>query len=327
MDNITVQLPFSEKDIDIQNYTASLLAYCAVNKIIEEEKLQKIAIGIQAAFTETAEQFTKRESSTITKNRAELLYSSVLYQADVYLMSLSSINEAVNELSSLPIETILERGKEIILSVNEANKKIFRRAFKTRLNVPCFEYKYVMEKAFDDYVKGYSARFDARNCCASIDYPLLNCPAYNMKSQGALFTNEYYTGIMLENAFCQYFEPKKIDALLKAYGKIYKCDYTDLLFNIAEVLLNNLLSAALLGKAKFNIVLSNEDLETIEKSYKLFPKEKLCDNVEKAFSAYKDIFQNEALYEYLKKHIEAFSEDISLRMSGGLKNFLVVTDI
>ena len=125
MNEITEKLPFSERDIDFQNYTASVLRLCSANRIITDEKINEIRSGLDKAFVETAEQYTKRESSTIPKKQAELLYSSVLYQCDIYLLSLKSLKKAIDELNILPIEIILDRGQKIILNLHKINLKIF----------------------------------------------------------------------------------------------------------------------------------------------------------------------------------------------------------
>lgn len=325
MNEITEKLPFSERDIDFQNYTASVLRLCSANRIITDEKINEIRSGLDKAFVETAEQYTKRESSTIPKKRAELLYSSVLYQCDIYLLSLKSLKKAIDELNILPIEIILDRGQKIILNLHKINLKIFRIAYKNRLNLPYYEYKYVMEKSFDEYFKGYSARFDARNCCASIDYPLLGCPAYNMKSQGVMFIYEYYTGIKLENEFCKYFGEEKIEPILIRYGQIYNCRYTDLLFNISEVLFNNLLAGVLLGKPYFELSLCNNDIDDIAKKYALFSEKSLCNEAKKAFSAYQKEISNPQLYLYLRKYIPTFLHELLQRIQdGGMNKFLVI---
>lgn len=324
MNEILGQLPFSENEIDIQNYTANILLLCSANGILTDKKIQEIHLGLDKAFIETAEQYTKRESSTISQKCAERLYSSVLYQADVYLLSLQSLFNAVQEVTLSPIEALLDRGQKLILQLHENNLQIFRNAYRNRLNLPVYEYKYVMNKSFDEYYRGYSARFDARNCCAAIDYPLLGCPAYNMKTQGVLFIHEYYTGILHENEFCKYFSEEKIEQILTRYGEIYGCRYTDLLFNIAEVLLNNLLGGALLGKPLFKLSLNRNDIYDIVNQYTLSSEEAICNEIKKAFSVYQEAISNPSLYRYLQKYIPSFAQELLKRIEyGGAERFFV----
>ncbi len=324
MNEISCPLPFSDEDIDIQNYTMSIIVLCSLHDIISDERIAEIRQCFDNAFIETAEQFTKRESSTISEKRAEILYSSVLYQSDIYLLSLNSLTKALNELKTTPMELILEKGRTIIIKLHETNQKIFKHAYKNKLQIPCYEYNYVMEKSFDEYFKGYSARFDARNCCASIDYPLLGCPAYNIKSQGVMFIHEYYTGIMLENEFCQFFKKDKIESLLNVFGEIYNCRYTKLLFNIAEVIFNNFLGCMLADKPYFELSLHKSDFDFITNKYAYYQKDDLLREIQNLFSKCQNELNNYQLYLYFKKYIPIFTRELIVRINSGVINKFLV---
>lgn len=324
MNKLECNLPFDSSEINILNYTADLLRLCCSHNLIPEHKLMEIRNGFDKSFIETAEQFVKRESSSIPKKRAEILYSSVLYQSDVYLMSLNSINKSVEALNNLSTEKILSYGRSLIQDIHNKNIRIFKQAYKRKLNLPVIEYRLVMDKAFDDYYKSYSARFDARNCCALIDYPLLGKPAYSLKSQGALFIHEYYTGIMYENEFCSFFAENEIEDFLKAYGKMYGCVYTDLLFNITEVLLNNLLVCAILDKPLFELYPKMEDINKLKT---IFRKTSVNDKLHKfksAFNKYESVFHDLRCYEYLYRYIPLFSMDFNRCIQNNrMENFII----
>ena len=324
MNEILKKLPFSSEHIDKQNYTASLLQLCTACGVISEARQSEIRAALDSAFTETAEQYTRRESSSISLKLAERLYSSVLYRADIYLLSLRDDRRAAEALLTEPADTMLEKGSHIIMRLYDNAAAIFRRAYKSRLSLGLAEYRYVMDRAFDEYRRGYSARFDARNCCASIDYPLLNRPAYAIVSQGAAFIYEYYTGIMLENEFCGHFNEKEIEILLVCYGRIYKSAYTDLLFNIAELIFNNLLAGALLKKPLFTILLSNGDIALLEEKFAHFSLNELISEAEKSFSLYKTELGSAAMFGYLSEYVPTFSTELLKRLkSGQVEKYIV----
>ncbi len=327
MNNIQSNHPIDFNSIDKQNYTIELLRLCSICNLISVSKFQIIRQCIDMAFKKYAEQYTRRESSTISKKKAELIYSSVLYLSDVYLLSLNSIDLAIKELNDISFNDIIDKGQKLILNIHQENIRIFRLAFKNRLSIPLFEYQYVMNKSFDEYAKSYSARFDARNCCASIDYPLLGRPAYNMTSQGVVFIHEYYTGIMYENLFCKLFKEKDIKELLNNYGSIYSCKYTQLLFNISEVVLNNLLFANLINKTPLDFNVCKDDLLAFNEMYALATIEKIENDSINNFKIYKDIFQNNKLYLYLEKYIPSFAKELHLHLSNNtLDSFIVLND-
>lgn len=325
MNNLSLQNPAFENEINVQNYTLDILSRCSASGIIPDKKLAEIRCGLNKEFTETAEQFTKRASSSVSRKKAELLYSSVLYRSDVCLLSLKSVDRAVEVLKTMPVEMILKEGQQLILSIHEENIHIFKEARKHRLNVPCHEYNEAMGKAFDDYFKNYSARFDARNCCNSIDYPLLNIPAYEIKLQGVMFMHEYYTGLMLENKFCKLFDEGEVNHLLECYGRTYGCNYGELLFNISEVLLNNIFVSAVLEKP-FGFKLTESDIDEFGNMCGMLSEDSVYLMINDAFEPYRSCINDNDIYNYLKKHIPAFSKEIAVWLNSGseLKNFLTV---
>ncbi len=327
MNNPQKRLPFTEEELDEEQYTMSLLRLCMQHQLIDTPHFRAIQNGLNCAFIETAEQFTKRESSTLPRKQAEQLYASVLYQADIALMAYRSPARAVEALNTLGIETILIKGKRIILFLHEQNKKIYQAACQQGLSLPVYEYRYVMDQAFSAYCAGYSARFNARECCAQIDYPLLGRSAYRFKSKGVLFIHEYYTGILNENVFCRLFDEGQMKALLMAYGAQYRSDYKDLLFNISEVLLNNLMANALLAKPLFKLTVSPKDIRNLERRVCGYSEPRLREELLCALLPYQKQIQNDNCYAYLKKYIPLLSSELFRRLEKkNLKNFFVITD-
>ncbi len=327
MDDLILNLPFSDNDIDKENYTMSLLSRCAQSDIISTAEIVKIKSDINEAFTETAAQFTKRQSSTISRKRAELIYSSVLYWSDIYFLSLDSLEKSVKSLKSCPMKYILDFGRELILKIHHKNSEIYKKVLDSRLDIDCYEYNYVLDHSFAEYAKGYSARFDARSCCASIDYPLLNCPAYSLSSQGAMYINEYYSKLLFENEFCRLFDHDKLISVLVAYGHIYKSNYTEILFNIAEVTANNLFANTLLGRNNYEIVLSSYDIKSLRNMCSVLSEETVCNKLRDLFSDYKIKFQNDSVYRYIIDYIPVFSSNLCRHASSysSLYRFLAVS--
>jgi len=306
-------LPFKKEDVDIENITASLIMLCSVNEIISQEKQYEIKRELDELFIENAEQFTKRESSTLPVKQAEKLYQSLLYQADVFLLSLSNIKKAVKALSNMSIKSIVNNGKELILKYYEETRLIFKKVFATRLSIPIYEYQYVINKSFDEYYVNYDARFDAQNHSASIDYPLLYGNWF--KTKGVLYIKEYYTSILLENEFCRLFDEKDILWLLNCVGRNYDCDYKDLLFNIAEVVLINMLASSMVNKSNFKLKLSKDDREEFYKKYNVLSKEDVKKAVKKSFFPYYKLIKNPQLVQYIRKYIPIFATDLYVHLS------------
>lgn len=145
-----------------ENYTTELISLCIEGGMLNTAKQLEIKKALENEFTETAMQFTCRQSGTISESRAQLLASSVLYCSDVYLLSLRSHEKAASALANMPMSDILKQGSAEILRLFEESMKIFRTAYNTRINADNHEYRYVTEKAYDEFRRNYSAQFDAQ---------------------------------------------------------------------------------------------------------------------------------------------------------------------
>lgn len=324
MTEITVRHECGDSS-DGGGYTAALIGRALSEGSMTMTKAEEIRRGLDKEFAESAAQYTRRESSTIASRIAERLYSSLLYCLDVYLLSLKDDSAAVSLLTTIPVGELLDRGRGAVLRVHDENIRIFGKAYRKRLPVQLAEYRYVMDKAFDEYFASYSARFDAENPIASVDYPLLGRQAYSLTSQGAAFINEYYTAIWLENELCSCIAWNELEALLAGYGRTYHAHYSALLFNIAEVLLKNLLAGALLGKPAFFTRLTEDDAAVLTERFTTFGSEELCDAVSEKFGAYENAFEEPRVYPYACGYIPVFSSELAAAIKNGtLRTFLVL---
>ncbi len=316
-----------QKEIDKDNYTLSLLEYCIINNIIDMTKQTKIKNVLDNEFIEMANQFTMRASSTISKKQAELIYNSILYQSDVCLLSLNDDENAVRALLNEDITEILNHGKQLIFRYTEECRTIFKLAYKNKLNIQIYEYNFIMDKAFDEFNMNYSARFDAENICTSIDYPLMNKQAYALKSKGVVFIKEYYTAIMYENIFCSYFNMSDIIEVLNGFGAVYNCHYSELLFNIAEVILKNSLASMLLGKKYNEIKLTSIDIKELYDKYFDCSQIDLSNRINEVFSLSDLRFKDNQLKLHLLEYLPVFACELHKHLQAkNIEQYIVSTN-
>lgn len=278
------------------NYAASLMAICSAQGLISAERSRKILGELFEEFAEIASQYTFRESSSLRRELAEQLYSSVLYRADVWLLSLGSDRKAVQALNSVPMKQILELGRDELLRIHEGNRAVFKRAYKARLDIAIPEYRHVMFVAFDKYYQRYSARFNARSICTDIDYPLLGRPAYAIEVEGAMFIREYYSCLALENEFCGMFGIGDIRRLLKdEYGGGFGLIWV----NICEAICRRVFDNILLGRSGFCLDSRDGDGEEIRTLRENMSGETLLRAVLDGLEALRGEFPNEEVYRYV----------------------------
>ena len=98
-----------------KNYTIELISLCIESGMLNTAKQLEIKKALENEFTETAIQFTRSQSGSISESRAQLLASSVLYRSDVYLLSLRSHEKAASALVNMPMSSILKQGSAEIL--------------------------------------------------------------------------------------------------------------------------------------------------------------------------------------------------------------------
>lgn len=293
-------LPFSPSEVDRVHYAASLLQLGA--PLLTPDQQGAIKAGLDDAFVETAAQFTKRASSTLPRRQAERLYESVVYQLDAALRSYPGDTAALRALQTVPVSRLLQQGQRLILAECETVRQLFEAARALRQTPAIPEYDFVMEDAYSQFAAGYSARFDATNCIADINYPLMGRPAYALPEEGVHYMRAYYTALLRENEFCALFDAGERLWLLRQYGALFHTPFPELLFNIAEVVYRNFLVCALCGKPEFSLRLSERDLEHVYAAFSGATLEAFALAVHATLLPYAKRIRNPALMLYLRAY-------------------------
>lgn len=311
--------PFSESDIDRKNYTASLLMLCSAHGLIGGEKAERIKNSILDVYLESLEQFTYRESTSVSMKYAQSIYESVLYRADVYFLSLHSFSLSVEQMINADFAEVLAKGSELILKYFSESQIYHKHACENKLAVSSATYNYALNHAFTQFRKQYSARFFAKNIMTEIYYPLL----YPVQDEGVMYIHRYYKSLMLENLFCSLFPKSEIHQLLIKYGEAQNCRYSDLLFNICEVVLNNFLMHTLVGEKTLSLRVTQEEAERVRNQFMFSEKEEIKNTVRNAFGQYYKHIGNHQLILYLRPYIDTFSGQLYHCLQNGIEMRLV----
>lgn len=304
MGSIQKNSPLADFIPDYSCYTLSLIWHCALKEMISESRLQQIMDGIFIEFAEIAEQYTKRESGSVSKEIGERLYTGALFHFDVYLLSLDSHVKAMQELVSRPTWEIFELGRKLIEIIDRDNCRIFKAAYKNRLETINRSYRHVMDKAFDLHRKHYSARFAPKELGTDLSYPLLNNRQSEIAVPGILFVRSYYTYLGYENEFCSLFDREDVKnleaAARKAGGMFFDA-------NIARLAANNFFINLLLGRKEAILAVTEEDRDELSESLKGLYGASIIYALEKSFAPFKDRFSSEKTYRYFFDYIPEFA--------------------
>lgn len=326
--NLVSALPFSADEVDVSHPTLSLLKLCAEHGIISTEKLARIKADIDEAARETMRQFTRRESSTVPMKKAEEIYASVVFQADVFLLSTGNYARAVDFINKNDMRNIIELGREAVLKYHEQTIVIVDKLRNTRPKFSTETLDDAVGKEFDAYKKRYSARFNSTDICCSVDYPLLCKNAYELKSFGVLYMREYYTSLLYENIFINRFEAGESLALLNSFARRYGCRFSELIFNICRVFINNALAHAMvLGGNEPSIRISEADVELLCEKFSLRPRAFIEEAAMRAFDECFCVLENPQVLGYLRAYVPVFAEDLFNHFTnGGTENFIIAFD-
>lgn len=190
---------------------------------------------------ELADQYTGKESTSITYEKARQLMEAVLYciheyEADAQKRrELLSMDEkaVAKKVYSLGYETVLKKVKETQILYNKI--------------IPDFKY-YENWCYHDTFVKGipsffmyYDPHFQPQNHILTLDYPVLY-PVYNLKGIDAISAFVKY--VSLEQVFLGKLPDEYVFHVLRAYSP----DHGDLIINLAGIVLRNILGCRIAGK-------------------------------------------------------------------------------
>lgn len=324
MNEIVTKLPFGEDDIDTSNFTASLLALCSANGLLTAEKEADIKSAITELFLESLEEFTLRASGSVSMKYAESIYESVLYRADVYFYHMKSLEEAVQKLIESDFREILAEGSSLLLRDLSQTAGYYEKAAACALRVSSPAYNAAVNEAFPKFSKEYSARFFAKSTVTQIDYPLLYSPAYALPETGVLFMKRYYRSLLLENRFCSLFPSRELHELFLRYGEIFEVHYSDLVINFCELVCNQFLARALLGKTTLGVRLSEPDADTLTARFRYASEEDIKKTVRDAFGRYYRVLRDHSVILYLRPYTDIFARQLCDHLrQGTLTSFLV----
>lgn len=315
----------NNNEIDLKNYTLSLLDIALNKGFISEKYVQDIQFQIMQLLSENIMFFTKENSSSVKTETAESLLSSILYCLNFYLLSLNNAQKCIDILKTKPIKEIYEDGKHFIKSEVKQSKKLYEAIKENMLQTDLIAYNDTID-GLNEFFYSYDVDFSAHQTPCSIDYPLC---FETTDLQGIMYMQRYLKGIYVENKFCNHFRDDEINNLLANYGKLYKFDYMDMLINIFKLVINNSLFSYILGKSPLDISIPKQELEYIEKKLQGFSKSDLSSYIDRTFDEF--IFElainDQDLIGYINKYKKMFLSELTIHIEKKTLNIFVITTI
>ena len=207
-----------------------------------------------------AEKYTRRESSSITYEKARQLMEAVEYciQENHWVELHEPIvkESLLHEKDRVMAEAAYEMGYQIVLEKVNQIRTIYNQLVETFDAYGNRNYEDTVLRGISGFLLYYDARFEPQNHILTMDYPVL----WSLENAcGVDAILRYLKGIALEQHFLHLFPKDYIIEILSQYHSSYKTMY----FNLCIPLLHHILGSLIVGKNLTDAVLTQLDYEKI----------------------------------------------------------------
>lgn len=244
-------------------YTVSLMNEGLRTGLLNSQEVYRIQNELMLVLQKLIKRYTQGESSSVTSETAESIFTSMLYAIDAYMLSFESPERAMTYLKTVDVNSLYDKGVERVSSTFEETKQLYSEVKKNKLDVPVDAYNMTIDESLPVFMEKYGIIFDAHNTMASIDYPLA---IDDMRLQGVRYIKKYLERLHIETKFCQLFSHEDLLDTLINFGRVCRFDYRIELFNIYELVLNNAVFSMLSGGETGQIKLSAYQFEQLERA-------------------------------------------------------------
>lgn len=263
-----------------------------------------------AVVAELAERYTRKESSSITYEKAEQFMEAVLYCLHQHEMKdMGEENTTLkNKDGNTDIKLLYEAGYQMVLDKTKRAKALYEgmvQEFESYGNMAYYE---TVIKGLPSFFVHYDPKFRPQNHLLTLDYPVLGSLGQEC---GIDVIWHYVNCIDMEVMFLRAFPKEYVRKLLDCvYG-----NYQELFINIPSVVVRNLLGWMMARQRFKPQPLTDSELETVR--HRVAAME-LCELRDALQNALRDFlnhgFQDsERLYSYLVWDIPDFAVELKNR--------------
>lgn len=261
---------------------------------------------------ELADQYTSKESTSITYEKAQQLMEGVLYCINEFETHVPGAQELLLKENELSAKTIYNLGYDMVLQKVKDTQKQYNaiiQDFRSYGNRCCYE---TFVKGLPAYFLYYNPRFNPQNHILTLDYPVL----FPMESlQGADAVSVYVNCAHLEQMFLKALPQEYVMHVLRAYS--VDCD--DLIINLAAIAARNLLGSTIAGKRVDTFGYNQVEQERVIEYVNENTEESLERNLQKAVDELMTFLfdGNVELGNYLKMDLHNFSFELKNAVHNG----------
>ncbi len=160
---LTNQSAFQPENLRRSDYTNTLAAEAARIGLYTEDDILAIQTGLMNTLAVVIGYATKNESTSVRLDKANEYLGCVLYNCDTYLLTLNDPFAAAEQLKSIPMEELYNRGFAINREHYQKAKRLFANVRYTRLHDGSKTYNRAIDILLPHYLGSYDPRFNAQD--------------------------------------------------------------------------------------------------------------------------------------------------------------------
>lgn len=311
MDYIEKNHLIDEKNIDQKYYFQSFFQTVCEKGLLSEEQIQRIQLGLVDLMGKEITRYTNDESSSVRVEAAQQILQSITYCIGYFLKSTIDVTQKLDILKSVEIAELYYQGMKSVAGLKAEAYVLLQELKKSSLKLEHYAYRDTIFTALPEFFHDYDIEFGAHDISASIDYQLYD---YKDELLGVEYIHDYLTRLRSEELFLRHYPADKINQLLKSFDK----EAEHLLVNIFELVLNNAMGCALLGKSILELHILEKELEWLQETLSPLNKVMLTDKLMEAYEeAFVGIITEDRVIAYVKAAIPKLAGRLEYHLQTG----------
>lgn len=253
------------------------------------------------------EQYTSKESSSVTYETARELMGAVVYCIEEYMQSRRN---GLVQAGEARLNDIYLRGRELVVEKVRDARALYEEIINEFEDYGCKNYKSTILDGIPEFFLRYDYKFRPQDHLLTLDYPIL-IPVRGKSGADLIFA--YLYGISMEQRLLTQFDPAAVRRVLECYMPGYGSFYMD---NICLPVLYNMLGCLIADRPVHELYLSREDLEEI----KFYFEDSSAEQTEWKLKRLIEIFAEQSKEEQMGKYLRKAAPELTVRIRNGIEN-------
>lgn len=282
--------------INYSDYTNALLREALRSGYIDETEEANLKAKLFNGLAAVIDEYTGGKSSSLPNEKANELFSSLLYNIDAYLISLKDPAKAFSELQEKTVSYLYDQGGIALKHVLTDCTALLFINKKNRLPVGSDIYNRALDEDIRSFSKAYNIRFGAHRNPVVPRYKTAIAP----RGSGVVRIKRYLTNLLAENIFCRSYDSEEVKTVI-AFEVLRAQDMESTVGNLYIPTLICAVICQFLMPGVPHVLLSEDDVNTAEEMLDEYSPDEMKTVLTAAFSRltdenreyHKKVFENE----------------------------------